>query len=116
MTKFRTAYNDVPKQKPFKKASTVDVTVPKDCLSIQEILEQAKNGMPLEERINNYFDAGDLEKINHLFKAGIDLTELDELGQRVAHLTQSIEKAKAVRDSAEKEREPVFVPTEPNEE
>lgn len=77
------------------------MTVPNDAMSMKQILERARNGMPPEFRHISYIDQEDLSKIDELFSPHIDLTDLDTMKKRIQETEKIIEDAIKKRDKEE---------------
>lgn len=66
-------------------------TVEGDAMTIEQIVRG--NGLLQDERSVTYLDVPDLDKIDHLFRNDLDLTDLTDLKKRTEELQALVEKA-----------------------
>lgn len=96
---YRTAENYIQRDDENEPGGGASQTIPGEALSIREILTRAMGGIEPERKNYTFFDQEDLDKIDKFYGAGLDLTDLDELGDRLIELNDSVVKAVAKRDA-----------------
>ena len=98
---YKHTYNSVPsKGQKFEMASE---TIQGQALSISQMLERQKNGMPILGTRLNYPDDGDYEPQIRF----TDLTDIDDISQRLGEHLEKVEayKAEFQKHKASKEKE-----------
>lgn len=84
-------------------------TVPGDAMSIKDIMARAMNGIEPDRKEVMYLDS-DLDSIDRYFGQSLDLTDVDELSDRIEILSDRIKAAQSESESEpelEPEPEPV---------
>lgn len=99
------------RKRPERPLDPVSITVPGEAMTIQEIMERALGGMPIERENYGYFDQEDIDKISKFYAPhNLDLTDLDELRNEVAEFQAAVDNAIENRDNPEPEPEPIPEP------
>lgn len=94
-----------------KECKGESMTQPGQALTIQQVLQKHKAGMPMPDKGDAiYFDEKDLEKINKFHAPHkLDLTDIDELYRNFEEQKEAmeniLERKKQAEKEAEKERE-----------
>lgn len=67
-------------------------TVPNQTRTIKELVERLQLGLPIPDKKPQYMDIP-LDEVDHLMQQAIDLTDLDELNDRIQSTKDYIEEA-----------------------
>lgn len=76
-------------------------TIPGQARTIKELIERLELGVPLPDKGTMYMDTP-LEKIDKFMQQALDLTDLDDLTDRIQSTKDYIRHAIAERDAAKK--------------
>lgn len=67
-------------------------TVPNQTRTIKELVERLQLGVPLPDKKPQYMDVP-LDEVDHLLQQAIDLTDLDQLNDRIQSIKDYIDEA-----------------------
>ena len=82
------------------------LTVQGESMTIQDLMKRARSGMPQHEFAPvDYIDVDDIDKINHFYRQGLDLTDLDDFQSRVVELAETVQRGIDDVNAAKAEKE-----------
>jgi hypothetical protein len=81
-------------------------TLQDETLSIRDLLARYQSGMQLERKKIQYFDEEDISAISKFYSPGqLDLTDLDDLAEKVDFLNNTIQNAMDKREAEKNQKE-----------
>lgn len=93
VVRFNSQYNYVPRSGRYEQPRGESLTIPGEAKTIKQLVERLQLGVPLPDKSPGYLDT-DLDKIDHYFQMALDLTDMDDLSDRIRSTKDYIEQAK----------------------
>ena len=82
------------------------MTIKGQYMEMTDIIDRAMKGQEIERSDAQYFAPDDIMDINSLFRASLDLTDLDALKEKTMHMNNKINQAlKRKQDELDKQAE-----------
>lgn len=90
--RFNSHFNYHPRKGRHEVPEGESETVPGEARTIKELVERLELGVPLPDKKPQFMDA-DLDQVDHFFQQALDLTDYDELNDKITGVREYIRQA-----------------------